>query len=62
MSNPRVICLGEVLFDLIADQKGRSLEEVESWSAYPGGAPANVACALVKLGTPTAFIGCVGEG
>ena len=61
MSNPRVICLGEVLFDLIADQKGRSLEEVESWSAYPGGAPANVACALVKLGTPTAFIGCVGE-
>ncbi|MGF1481590.1 MAG: carbohydrate kinase [Cyanophyceae cyanobacterium] len=61
MQNPRVICLGEVLFDLIADQKGRALAEVESWSAYPGGAPANVACALVKLGTPTAFVGCVGE-
>ncbi|GAB1538255.1 carbohydrate kinase [Scytonema sp. NUACC21] len=61
MSNPRVLCLGEVLFDRLADQLGRKLEEVESWTAYPGGAPANVACAMVKLGTPTAFIGCVGE-
>lgn len=61
MTNPRVICLGEILFDLLADQLGRSLENVESWTAYPGGAPANVACALVKLGTPTSFIGCVGQ-
>ncbi|NMG08105.1 carbohydrate kinase [Brasilonema sp. UFV-L1] len=61
MSNPRVLCLGEVLFDCLANQLGRKLEEVESWTAYPGGAPANVACALVKLGTPVAFIGCVGE-
>jgi fructokinase len=61
MSNPRVLCLGEVLFDLLADQLGRKLEEVESWTPYPGGAPANVACALVKLGIPAGFVGCVGE-
>ncbi|MEA5594626.1 carbohydrate kinase [Rivularia sp. UHCC 0363] len=61
MSNPRVLCLGEILYDMLADQLGRSLSEVESWTAYPGGAPANVACALVKLGTPSAFIGAVGE-
>ncbi len=61
MTNPRVLCLGEILFDLLADQLGRSLEQVESWTAYPGGAPANVACALVKLGTPAGFVGCVGE-
>lgn len=61
MSNPRVLCLGEILFDLLADQLGRSLEQVESWTPYPGGAPANVACALVKLGTSAGFIGCVGE-
>ena len=61
VTNPRVLCLGEILFDLLADQLGRSLEQVESWTPYPGGAPANVACALVKLGTPTGFIGCVGE-
>ncbi len=57
----KVICLGEILFDLLADQIGKSIEEVETWTAYPGGAPANVACALVKLGTPAAFIGCVGK-
>jgi len=61
MSNPRVLCLGEILFDYLADQVGRSLEQVESWTPYPGGAPANVACALTKLGTPSGFIGCVGQ-
>lgn len=61
MTSPRVICLGEILFDLLADQPGRSLDQVTSWTAYPGGAPANVACALTKLGTPAAFVGCVGE-
>lgn len=61
VTNPRVLCLGEILFDLLADQLGRSLENVESWTPYPGGAPANVACALVKLGTPAGFIGCVGQ-
>ncbi|MEM7716276.1 MAG: carbohydrate kinase [Cyanobacteria bacterium P01_A01_bin.68] len=61
MSNPRVLCLGEILYDVLADQLGRSVENVDSWTSYPGGAPANVACALVKLGTPSAFIGAVGE-
>jgi len=61
MTTPRVLCLGEILFDLLADQIGRSVAEVESWTPYPGGAPANVACGLVKLGTPAGFIGCVGQ-
>jgi len=61
VTNPSVICLGEILFDCLADQLGRSLEQVESWTPYPGGAPANVACALVKLGTPAAFVGCLGK-
>ncbi|WP_088243220.1 carbohydrate kinase family protein [Calothrix rhizosoleniae] len=60
MSNPRVLCLGEILFDCLADQLGRRLENVESWTPYPGGAPANVACALVKLGTSAGFIGALG--
>ncbi len=60
MTYPRVLCLGEILFDCLADKPGASLEEVESWTAYPGGAPANVACAVAKLGTEAAFIGAVG--
>lgn len=61
MTNSRVLCLGEILFDCLADQLGQPLDLVESWTPYPGGAPANVACGLVKLGISAGFIGCVGE-
>jgi fructokinase len=61
MSHPRILCLGEILFDLLSDQPGVPYEEVTAWTPYPGGAPANVATALAKLGTPSGFIGCVGQ-
>ncbi len=61
MAHPQVLCLGEILFDCLADRPGQAYEEVESWTPYPGGAPANVASGLVKLGTPAGFIGCVGQ-
>jgi fructokinase len=53
---PSVICLGEFLLDAVVDAQssGPALE-------YPGGAPANVACALTKLGTQAAFVGAIGE-
>jgi fructokinase len=56
-----VICLGETLIDLLANQRGMPLAAVMDWTPYPGGAPANVACGLVKLGTPTALISCLGK-
>jgi fructokinase len=59
--HPRVLCLGEVLCDRLADQPGLSYPLVQSWTDYPGGAPANVACALAKLGTAAGFVGCVGR-
>lgn len=61
MTKSQVLCLGEILYDFLADQPGLPLDQVESWTPYPGGAPANVACGLAKLGTPTSFIGCVGQ-
>lgn len=57
---PRVLCLGEILYDLISNEPGVPYEQVKSWTAYPGGAPANVACAVSHLGTAAGFIGCVG--
>jgi fructokinase len=60
-SSVSVICLGEILNDLIADQSDHSIDQVTSWTAYAGGAPANVACGLTKLGINSAFIGCVGK-
>ncbi|HAO12227.1 MAG TPA: carbohydrate kinase [Planktothrix sp. UBA8407] len=61
MTYPQVICMGEMLFDRLSNQLGKPLETVKSWTDYPGGAPANTACGLVKLGISTAFIGCIGE-
>ncbi len=49
------------MWDYLADQVGKSRSEVSSWTAYLGGAPANVACGLVKLSTPAALISCVGQ-
>jgi fructokinase len=56
-----IVCFGEVLFDLLADEIGVSSQKVKSWIALPGGAPANVACALVKMGDRSRFIGCIGN-
>nr|WP_315862108.1 carbohydrate kinase [Halothece sp. PCC 7418] len=57
----QVLCLGEILYDYLAQEAGKPLEKVNNWIAYPGGAPANVATALVKLGTSAGFIGCIGQ-
>ena len=39
MTHPYAICLGEILFDCLADQLEKTLNQVESWTTYPGGAP-----------------------
>lgn len=57
----RAICLGEILIDCFAEQSGLSRTEVTSWAPLPGGGPANVACALAKLGDSVDFVGAVGS-
>jgi len=58
MSHPRILCLGELLVDCLRDAADAGGAEV--WTHQPGGAPANVACALARLGTPAGFIGAIG--
>jgi fructokinase len=61
---PSVLCIGEALLDCIANDANVSAEKMMrdgSFTAFPGGAPANVAIALSKLGTSAAFAGCVGK-
>ena len=55
-----VLSLGEVLIDIIVSDGAPSLEEAAEFIARPGGAPANVAVALARLGVPSAFCGAVG--
>ena len=55
MISSKVICIGEALVDQIIN----SIDGV--CKNYLGGAPANVACALSKLGIDTEFVGCLGD-
>ncbi|MFM2429654.1 MAG: hypothetical protein RLZZ511_867 [Cyanobacteriota bacterium] len=61
MITPPILCLGEILDDRIADRVASTIAQVQTWTDYPGGAPANVACGLAKLGTRSGFIGAVGN-
>lgn len=54
------VCFGEALVDLLPDRRGR-LRDCERFEAHSGGAPANVAVGLSRLGLRTAFVGVVGE-
>jgi fructokinase len=56
-----IVCLGELLVDMFPAEVGRSLTEVSAFRPKPGGAPANVAVAAVRLGAQSAFIGKVGD-
>lgn len=55
------VCLGEALIDFVADVAGVTLVECPGFRKAPGGAPANVAVGLVRLGVDAAFLGKVGE-
>ncbi|MBD0851349.1 carbohydrate kinase family protein [Maribacter arenosus] len=57
----KVYCIGELLIDFVAENQGNDLAKAEVFTKKPGGAPANVACAIAKLGGLSKFIGCVGE-
>jgi len=56
-----VICIGEVLVDLISQEPGKHLADVSLFKKFAGGAPANVAVGLAKLGCKVAFAGKVGN-
>ena len=56
-----IVCLGELLFDMIPAETGRKLADVSSFFPKAGGAPANVAVAIARLGMKSAFIGKVGD-
>lgn len=60
-AQPEVVSLGELLIDFIAAETCDDLEQAETFHRKPGGAPANVACGIARLGHKAAFIGMVGE-
>jgi len=55
------ICLGELLIDFVPTVTGTDLLSAPAFKKAPGGAPANVAVGLKKLGCNSAFMGKVGD-
>ena len=58
---PDVIALGELLIDFVPTVSGVTLIEAPAFKKAPGGAPANVAAGLAKLGVSAGFMGKVGD-
>jgi len=56
-----VVCFGELLIDFVALESGVTVGEASGFQKAPGGAPANVAVAVARLGYPSAFLGQVGD-
>jgi len=56
-----IYCIGELLIDFVAIKQGNDLSKAKEFTKKAGGAPANVACAISKLGGKGQFIGAVGN-
>lgn len=56
---PKIVVLGEALIDLFTEHATR-LKDTAALRPSPGGAPANVAVALGRLGASVGFVGKVG--
>jgi fructokinase len=56
-----VVCMGELLIDFVSTESGVSLVDAPAFKKAAGGAPANVAVGLSRLGVPSAFMGKVGD-
>jgi fructokinase len=57
----KVLCIGEVLIDMICTDKGISLSKGQNFLKKAGGAPANVAAAIAALGAKVDMAAKVGK-
>lgn len=57
----RVTCFGELLIDMVSPTPDAALGDATNFIKAPGGAPANVAVGVKRLGIESAFVGSVGD-
>jgi len=58
---PEAVTLGELLIDFVSIDEDVSLADLPTFAGAAGGAPANVAVGLARLGVSAGFIGKVGD-
>jgi len=56
-----VVTCGELLIDFVATEVGVTLAQASQFQKAPGGAPANVAVGIARLGHRVGFMGQVGD-
>lgn len=61
MKTPPIITIGEILVDLVCQEPRLKEHKIYDFKMAAGGAPANVAIALAKLGFPASFMGGVSD-
>jgi fructokinase len=61
VDNGLIVSFGEMLIDFVPTESGVSLAEAPGFLNAPGGAPANVAIAVSRLGGKAAFVGKLGD-
>ncbi len=59
--SPQAVALGELLIDFVPEENGVTLAEARAFVKAAGGAPANVAVGLARLGVRAGFLGKVGD-
>jgi fructokinase len=61
METMDVVTCGELLVDFVATEVGVTLAQASNFQKAPGGAPANVAVGVARLGHRAGFMGQVGD-
>ena len=56
-----VVCFGDLLMDFVPMESGLDFADLPTFKPVPGGAAANVAAGLAKLGKKSGFLGKVGD-
>ncbi len=56
-----ILCIGDLLIDFVPTVTGTGLVDAPAFAKAPGGAAANVAVGLARLGVKSAFMGKVGD-
>ncbi|MGI9435244.1 MAG: PfkB family carbohydrate kinase [Geminicoccaceae bacterium] len=56
-----IICFGDLLIDFVPTESGLDFADLPTFKPAPGGAAANVAAGLARLGVSSAFMGKVGD-
>ena len=57
----KLMSFGEAMIDFVPTTNGQPLHEVSEFRRAPGGAPANVAVAVARLGGESHFVGKIGD-